>query len=60
MKSTRSTSPIYCCANYASDLMMVFGINTAIQGFDSGPVTARNITRKSVLSNFARHVLSKS
>ena len=30
------------------------------QGFDSGPVTARNITRKSVLPNFARHVLSKS
>ncbi|KAL5509263.1 hypothetical protein EMCRGX_G004601 [Ephydatia muelleri] len=36
------------------------GIVTAIQGFDSGPVTARNITRKSVLPNFARHVLSKS
>ena len=34
--------------------------DTAIQGFDSGPVTARNITRKSVLPNFARHVLSKS
>ncbi|KAL5509989.1 hypothetical protein EMCRGX_G005452 [Ephydatia muelleri] len=33
---------------------------TAIQGFDSGTVTARNITRKSVLPNFARHVLSKS
>ena len=33
---------------------------TAIQGFDSGPVTARNITRKSVLPNFARHVLTKS
>ena len=33
---------------------------TAIQGFDSGPVTARNITRKSVLPNFARHVLSIS
>ena len=42
--------------------MMVTGFKkcTAIQGFDSGPVTARNITRKSVLSNFARHVLSKS
>ena len=35
-------------------------VTTAIQGFDSGPVTARNITRKSVLPNFARHVLSKS
>ena len=29
INSTRSTSRIYCCANYASDLMMVFGINLA-------------------------------
>ena len=36
------------------------GSNIAIQGFDSGPVTKRNITRKSGLPNFARHVLSKS
>ena len=28
MNLTRSMSPIYCCANYASDLMMVLGINT--------------------------------
>ena len=29
MNLTRSMSPIYCCANYASDLMMVLGINLA-------------------------------
>ena len=32
----RSTSPKYCRANYASDLMMVFGINLAT---DTLPVT---------------------
>ena len=29
MNLTRSMSPIYCCANYASDLMIVLGINLA-------------------------------
>ena len=36
MNLTRSMSPIYCCANYASDLMMVLGINLAT---DTLPVT---------------------
>ena len=39
MNSTRSTSPKYCCANYASDLMMVFGINLATDTPASHPVS---------------------
>ena len=47
------------CAKSVSRILFKV-IYTAIQGFDSGPVTARNITRKSVLPNFARNVVSKS
>ena len=46
--------------NIINNIYLLFDHITAIQDFDSGPVTARNITRKSVLPNFARHVLSKS
>ena len=33
---------------------------TAIQGFDCGPVTARDFNRKSALPNFVRLLLAKS
>ena len=32
---TRSTAPLYCCITYASELMMVFGINIATDSPDS-------------------------
>ena len=39
MNLTRRMSPIYCCANYASDLMMVLGINLATDTPASHPVS---------------------
>ena len=39
MNLTRSMPPIYCCANYASDLMMVLGINLATDTPASHPVS---------------------
>ena len=35
-------------------------LHTATQAFDCGPVTARNIDRKSLLLSFASHLLLKS